>query len=233
MWGADAGAAASRADGGRWLVRHAPGVTRYQHAVAGLEQELAVVVAPDDAVKVAMLTLTDTSTADASSERLRLRGVVPRPAASRRAAVRRHRARRDDGAVLARKPTTRSSTDAWRSGLASERAQSFTCDRAEFVGRNRTLSRPAALLRARLTRAQWRRAQSVRSAPARLRRSRRVAQRSPSCWVRDATARRRSSLRPAAVPPLRPRRRSTRATREVGGHESTPFRSARRMIPSI
>ena len=40
-----------------------PGITRYQHAVAGLEQELAVAVAPDDPVKVSVLTLTNTSTA--------------------------------------------------------------------------------------------------------------------------------------------------------------------------
>ena len=76
---------------GRWVVRHAAGVTRYQHATAGLEQELAVFVAPDDPVKLAVLTLTNTSTVGAASERVRLRRVVPGSAARRRAAVRRDR----------------------------------------------------------------------------------------------------------------------------------------------
>ena len=60
VWGATPGPLPRRADAGRWVVRHAAGVTRYQHAVAGLEQELAVFVAPDDPVKLAVLTLTNT-----------------------------------------------------------------------------------------------------------------------------------------------------------------------------
>ena len=36
-------------------------MTRYQHAIEGLEQELAVFVAPEDPVKLAVLTLTNTS----------------------------------------------------------------------------------------------------------------------------------------------------------------------------
>ena len=40
VWGATPGPLPRRPDGGRWVVRHAAGVTRYQHAVAGLEQEL-------------------------------------------------------------------------------------------------------------------------------------------------------------------------------------------------
>ena len=43
------------------MIRHAAGVTRYQHAVAGIEQELTVFVAPEDPVKLAVLTLTNTS----------------------------------------------------------------------------------------------------------------------------------------------------------------------------
>ena len=45
MWGATPAPLPRRADGGRWVIRHAAGVTRYQHAVAGLTQELAVFVA--------------------------------------------------------------------------------------------------------------------------------------------------------------------------------------------
>ena len=61
VWGATPGPLPRRADGGRWIVRHAAGVTRYQHAVAGMEQALAVFVAPEDHVKLAVLTLTNTA----------------------------------------------------------------------------------------------------------------------------------------------------------------------------
>ncbi len=46
VWGATPGPLPRRADAGRWVIRHGAGVTRYQHAVAGLEQELAVFVSP-------------------------------------------------------------------------------------------------------------------------------------------------------------------------------------------
>ena len=46
---------------GRWVIRHGAGVTHFQHAVEGLEQDLAVCVAPDDPVKLSLLTLTNTS----------------------------------------------------------------------------------------------------------------------------------------------------------------------------
>ena len=61
VWGATPGPMPRRADSGRWVVRHAAGVTRYQYAVAGVSQELAVFVAPEDPVKLAMLTVTNTS----------------------------------------------------------------------------------------------------------------------------------------------------------------------------
>ena len=50
VWGATPAPLPRRPDGGRWVIRHGAGVTRYQHAVAGLTQELAVFVAPDDPV---------------------------------------------------------------------------------------------------------------------------------------------------------------------------------------
>ncbi len=61
VWGATPGPLPRRPDAGRWVIRHAAGVTRYQHAIAGLRQELAVFVAVDDPVKLALLTVTNTS----------------------------------------------------------------------------------------------------------------------------------------------------------------------------
>jgi cyclic beta-1,2-glucan synthetase len=53
VWSATPAPLPRRPDGGKWVVRHAAGVTRYQHAVAGLRQELAVFVAPEDPAKLA------------------------------------------------------------------------------------------------------------------------------------------------------------------------------------
>ena len=63
VWGATPGPLPRAADSGRWVIRHAAGVTHFQSAVEGLEQDLAVSVAPDDPVKLSLLTLTNTSSA--------------------------------------------------------------------------------------------------------------------------------------------------------------------------
>ena len=60
VWAATPGLLPRRPDGGRWIVRHGAGVTRFEHAVEGLHQELVVAVAPEDPVKLAALTLTNT-----------------------------------------------------------------------------------------------------------------------------------------------------------------------------
>ena len=151
VWGATPGPLPRRRDGGRWIVRHAAGVTRYQHALDGLEQELAVFVAPDDPVKLAVLTLTNTSTVP---RRLSVFGYVEWCLGPPRTGERRFVVTEVDertGAILARNPYTTEFGDRVALWHASERAESYTCDRAEFIGRNRTLSRPAALLRDRLS----------------------------------------------------------------------------------
>ena len=74
VWGATPGPLPRRPESGRWVVRHSAGVTRYQHAVAGLEQELAVFVSPDDPVKQSLLTLKNTGPG-APHQRVRVRGV--------------------------------------------------------------------------------------------------------------------------------------------------------------
>ena len=150
VWSATPGPLPRRAADGRWIVRHAAGATRYQHAVAGLEQALAVFVAPEDPVKLAVLTLTNTSDV---RRRLSVFGYVewclgPPRAGERRFAV----TEMDDktGVMLARNAYNAESGDSvafWRTTVTP---RSHTGDRAEFIGRNRTLSAPAALFRERL-----------------------------------------------------------------------------------
>ena len=151
VWGATPGPLPRRADASRWVIRHGAGVTRYQHAVAGIEQELAVFVTCDDPVKLAMLTLTNTA---AAKRRISVFGYVewclgPPRAGERRFVV----TEMEDatGVLMARNAYNAEfggSVAFWR---ATTTPRSHTGDRAEFVGRNRTLSAPAALFRDQLT----------------------------------------------------------------------------------
>jgi cyclic beta-1,2-glucan synthetase len=149
VWGATPGPLARRADAGRWIVRHTAGVTRFQHAVAGIRHELAVFVAPDDPVKLALLTLTNTGDA---RRRLSVFGYVewclgpPRAGEQRFVVTEMH----EDAGLLARNAYNADFADHVAFWHATTTPHSHTGDRSEFVGRNRTLSAPAALFRQQL-----------------------------------------------------------------------------------
>ena len=93
VWGATPGPLRRTSLASRWVIRHAAGVTRYQHATDGLDQELAVFVDTDDPVKLARADADQYLDHDATAQCLRLRRVVPRAAARRRTAIRRHAGR--------------------------------------------------------------------------------------------------------------------------------------------
>jgi cyclic beta-1,2-glucan synthetase len=151
VWGATPGPLPRQPDSGRWVVRQAPGVTRFQHAVSGATQELDVFVAPDDPVKIAMLTLTNTS---ARTRRVSAFGYVewclgpPRSGERRFVVSERHE---ETGALLVRNAYNTDFNGQVAFWHATEPASAFTCDRGEFVGRHRTLANPRALVRDRLT----------------------------------------------------------------------------------
>ena len=132
-------------------VRHGQGYTGYTHQADGLDQELLVLVPPDDPIKLLRLTvrnvgdrprrLSATFYAEWVLGSLRdnaaMQVVCERDAAS--------------GAILAR--------NAWAEDFAARvafagagpRLRSATADRAEFLGRNGTPSDPAALARGDLS----------------------------------------------------------------------------------
>ena len=125
-------------------------MTRYQYAVTGVEQELAIAVAPEDPVKLAVLTITNSSLA---TKRLCLFGYVEWCLGPPRAGERRFVTTECDpgsGAIFASNVYNTEFKDHVAFLHATERARSYTCDRAEFVGRNRTLARPRGLYQQQL-----------------------------------------------------------------------------------
>ncbi len=150
VWGATPAPLPRRPDGGRWVIRHAAGVTRYQHAVGGLVQELAVFVAPEDPVKLAVLTLTNDTD---ERRRLSVFGYVEWCLGPPRSGERRFVVTEMDeatGVMLSRNTYNAEFRDSTAFWCATEAPHSHTADRTEFVGRNRTPGAPAALFRQRL-----------------------------------------------------------------------------------
>jgi cyclic beta-1,2-glucan synthetase len=151
VWGATPGPLPRAAAGGRWVVRHRAGVTRFQHRIDGLEQELSISVPPDDSVKVAILSVTNTGSAP---RHLSVFGYAewclgpPRSGENRFVVSERDAG---NGTLLARNRYNTEFAGRVAFFRASEAPRSFTCDRGEFVGRNRTLARPAALSREHLS----------------------------------------------------------------------------------
>jgi cyclic beta-1,2-glucan synthetase len=146
-WGATPGPVPRNRDAGRWVVRHEAGVTRYQHATRGLEQELTVFVDSEDPVKQSMLTLTNSSD---EPRRLSVFAYAewrlgpPRPGEQRFVVT---SVDPPTNALLARNTYNEEFRDRVAFFHATRPARSHTCDRTEFIGRNGTLAKPAALER--------------------------------------------------------------------------------------
>jgi cellobiose phosphorylase len=150
VWGATPGPLPRRATDGRWVVAHSAGASRFRHAIAGLTQELVVFVAPDDPVKLAMLTLRNDSD---RRRRISVFGYVEWTMGPPRSGDQRFVVTEYDeagGALLARNTYNGEFREAVSFLRATGAVTAHSGDRTEFIGRNRTLTAPAALFRERL-----------------------------------------------------------------------------------
>lgn len=128
-----------------YIIRHGRGYSRFEHAARGLALSLVEYVPLTDPLKISRLVIVNTGKAP---RRLAIAAYVEWVLGPSRQSSAPHIVTELDqsGALLA--------SNSWNGAFASRvafadmagRQQSWTCDRREFIGRNGSLSAPAALV---------------------------------------------------------------------------------------
>ncbi len=152
VWGATPGPLPRKRDSGRWVTRHGAGVTRYAHRAHGITCELEVFVHAEEPLKLTRISLTNHAK---DTRRLSVFAYNEWALCPPRAGEQRFVVTEQDpgtGAVLARNPYNSDYPGQTAFVHSSVMPASATGDRLEFLGRNGSLRRPAALARESLGR---------------------------------------------------------------------------------
>ena len=134
-----------------YQIRHGQGYSVFEHSSHGVYQELLTFVPVDATVKISLLSLRN------ETERRRRISVTSYvewalgPERSRMAPMIITELDSDTGAIFARNPYNNEFAHRVAFADISEPVRTITCDRKEFLGRNRSYSNPAALGRTSLS----------------------------------------------------------------------------------
>ena len=134
-----------------YVSRHGFGASIFEHAEDGIVSALSVYVALDDAVKFSVLKLHNTS---GVARRLSVTGYVEWVLGDLKAKTTMHVITEIDplsGALLARNAYNTEFADHVAFFDVDDTARTFTGDRVEFIGRNGTMTNPAAMTRTHLS----------------------------------------------------------------------------------
>lgn len=135
----------------QYLIKHGQGYSIFQHASHGIDQELMAFVSMEAPVKISLLRLRN------QSERKRRISVtsyaewVLGVERGRMAPFVITEVDEETGAIFARNPYNNEFSERVAFADMSERDNTITCDRKEFLGRNQSPASPAALRRASLS----------------------------------------------------------------------------------
>lgn len=134
-----------------YVTRHGFGYSVFEHTQNGIRTELWVYVALDSAIKFNVLKVYNESD---RTRKLSATGYVEWVLGDLRAKSSMHVITETDsisGALFARNSYNKEFPDRTAFFDTDDTARSITCDRTEFLGRNGTLGRPAAMARSRLS----------------------------------------------------------------------------------